>query len=284
MTRKQLMLSLAVILLAGNLACAAAGPSLKSAVQPEPETRAAARVPDVVDPATGMELVFVKGGCFVMGSAAGAPGGREEKPAHEVCVGDMYLGKFEVTQGQWAAVMGGNPSFNASCGVRCPVDSVSWLDAQEFIGKLNAAAGSATLPPGRYRLPTEAEWEYAARSGGKNEKWAGGDVFDAVAWHLWNAKSTQPVGLKAPNGLGLHDMSGNVWEWTADWYDAAYYSSSPRDNPTGPAVGEYRVLRGGSVVNEAFDLRATYRNYLPPDHRGARKGFRVARDAPGQPR
>jgi formylglycine-generating enzyme required for sulfatase activity len=180
--------------------------------------------------------------------------------------------------------MGSNPSQHAACGEACPVEMVSWNDAQEFLARLNAKGG-AQGPPGPYRLPTEAEWEYAARSGGKHEKYAGTtDDVGSVAWFLWNTEVTQPVGQKAPNGLGLHDMTGNVWEWTADWYSETAYAGSLRKNPVGPAAGERRVLRGGSYANEAYDVRATYRNYLPPDYRGAGKGLRVVKAPPPQPK
>jgi formylglycine-generating enzyme required for sulfatase activity len=231
------------------------------------------------------ELVRVKGGCFRMGNPLPI-GGPEEKPVHEVCVDDFYIGKLEVTQGQWKRVMGDNPSSDPDCGADCPVDGVSWDDVQVFLGRLNAASGGPSA--GTYRLPSEAEWEYAARSGGKDERFSGraDDDLASVAWHAESEdfRGMRPVGLKAPNGLGLHDMTGNVWEWTNDWYASGYYSSSPRDNPPGPSSGEARVLRGGGFRNDAFDLRTTYRNYLPPGYRGAGKGFRVARTAPAQAR
>lgn len=142
--------------------------------------------------------------------------------------------------------MGSNPSHFSSCGDKCPVESVSWNDAQDFISRLNSRTGK------RYRMPTEAEWEYAARSGGKREKYAGGNDVDAVAWYGSNSGSrTHPVGQKQPNGLGLYDMSGNVWEWCQDWYGGSYYNQSSRDNPGGPSSGSSRVIRGGGWVNAA---------------------------------
>jgi len=237
------------------------------------------------DPVIGMEMVYVEGGCYRMGNAlAGGPA--EEKPAHEVCVDDFHIGRYEVTQGQWRAVMGGLPSTHPNCGDDCPVGMVSWNDVQDFIGRLNRAGGGARAASGTYRLPTEAEWEYAARSGGRDGDADGGDV-DRAAWYFQNSQDAgsgrtgvQPVGLKAPNALGIHDMAGNVWEWTNDWYGASYYSSSPRANPTGPGSGTRRVLRGGGYGNSAFDLRASYRNHLPPDHRSDSKGFRLLRTVP----
>jgi formylglycine-generating enzyme required for sulfatase activity len=225
-----------------------------------------------------VEMVFVKGGCFEMGTPLGPPGGPEEKPAHEVCVSDFHIGKFEVTQAQWRAVMGNNPSTNQDCGDDCPVETVSWDDAQKFIARLNARTrGEREGTPGQYRLPTEAEWEYAARSGGKAQKYAGrSDDVGSVGWYAWNSSGIHSVGTKAPNGLGLHDMTGNVWEWTSDWYGSSYYASSPRQDPTGPATGDRRVTRGGSYGNDLFDLRTSYRNFLPPGYRGPSKGFRLA--------
>jgi formylglycine-generating enzyme required for sulfatase activity len=190
----------------------------------------AEKLPDkaFTDPTTGMEFVLVPGGCYWMGDTFG-DGSGDEKPVHEMCVDDFYMGKYEVTQGQYQKITGGNPSHFK--GSDRPVDQVSWNDTQDYIRKLNQRSGKA------YRLPTEAEWEYAARSGGKREKYAGGGNVDAVAWYSDNSGSqTHPVGQKRPNGLGLFDMSGNVWEWCEAWFD----------NPQGPSGDSNRVLRGGS--------------------------------------
>ncbi len=223
------------------------------------------------DPSTGMEFVFVKGGCYQMGDTFG-DGASDEKPVHEVCVNDFYMGKYEVTQGQWKAVMGNNPSYFKDCGDNCPVESVSWNDIQEFISKLNNKTGK------NYKLPTEAEWEYAARSGGKSEKYSGGNDIDSVAWYGSNSgNKTHPVGQKAANGLGLYDMSGNVWQWVQDWYDGRYYNNSPRNNPAGPNSGQYRALRGGSWFNVAGGSRTANRISLNPDFRDNSYGFRLAR-------
>lgn len=225
-----------------------------------------------VDLAAGMEFVPVKGGCYSMGDTFG-DGDKDEKPVHEVCVADFSIGKFEVTQGQWERVMGSNPSANKQCGADCPVDSVSWSMVQEFIARLNSATGK------RFRLPTEAEWEYAARSGGKAEKWAGtGDeaVLGEFAWYDKNsALVTHRVGLRKANGLGLHDMSGNVAEWCQDWYGEAYYEVSPRDNPPGPGSGEKRVLRGGSWVYDSGVARAAKRSADGPAEWDSNYGFRL---------
>jgi formylglycine-generating enzyme required for sulfatase activity len=222
------------------------------------------------DSATGMQMVFVKGGCYQMGDTFG-DGYANEKPVHEVCVNDFYIGKYEVTQGQWQRIMGNNPSYYKNCGDNCPVEQVSWNDIQQFIQRLNNQSGK------QYRLPTEAEWEYAARSGGKSEKYAGGNDVDAVAWYDGNSgRETHPVGQKQPNGLGLYDMSGNVWEWCSDWYGEKYYGQSFRDNPDGPSSGSYRVLRGGSWNGEPRGGRVAYRVRYNPGGRYGSHGFRLA--------
>jgi formylglycine-generating enzyme required for sulfatase activity len=234
----------------------------------------------LADPTAGIELVHVRGGCFQMGDVF-AEGEPEEAPVHEVCVGDFEIGRYEVTQGEWKALMGSNPSRDPAChDDRCPVESVSYDEVQEFIRRLNARTGGA-----RWRLPTEAEWEYAARSGGQRERYSGGDGVDRVAWYAENSgRRNHPVGGKAPNGLGLHDMSGNVWEWTGDWYADDYYSRSPRDNPTGPErpsrANVDRVIRGGCKTGEADNTRTSRRSYgykRSSSDRSDKIGFRVVR-------
>lgn len=218
-------------------------------------------------------MVFVKGGCFEMGDTFG-DADRAEKPAHTVCVGDFYIGKYEVTQKQWTEVMGANPSRFKGCG-DCPVERVSWYDAQRFINRLGKNDGN------KYRLPTEAEWEYAARSGGKKEKYSGMSSDNSLgryAWYYGNADhKTHPVGKKKPNGLGLYDMTGNVWEWTTDWFDENYYKSSPVNNPQGAPRGAYRVLRGGAWSNYRWYTRASIRDGFNPRVRYAYYGFRLVR-------
>ena len=180
------------------------------------------------------------------------------------------MGKYEVTQAQWKAVMGSNPS--RFKGDNLPVENVSWDDVQAFIRKLNQLTGK------RYRLPTEAEWEYAARGGNKSRgyKYAGGNNIDEVAWYDGNSgERTHPVGKKRPNELGLYDMSGNVWEWCSDWYDEDYYGNSPQNNPQGPASGSSRVFRGGSWLNYAILCRSASRYYSTPDSRYGLIGFRL---------
>ena len=220
-------------------------------------------------------LVLVKGGCFPMGDTFG-DGGLDEKPVHQVCVDDFYLGKYEVTQEEWLAVMGSNPS-RFKEGGRYPVDSVSWNDAEEFVLRLRKFSGL------NWRLPTEAEWEFAARSGGKNQRFAGTDTesnLDDYAWHDGNSgMKTHPVGEKKPNGLGLYDMSGNVWEWVHDRYDRDYYRQSPADNPKGDPFGVNRIVKGGSAQAARGFLRLSYRDYLAPETRGACFGLRLALSA-----
>ncbi|MCW5201932.1 SUMF1/EgtB/PvdO family nonheme iron enzyme [Desulfobulbus sp. US4] len=216
------------------------GPSVASqpkapVVSPGQASRPTPQQGDTIqDEPTGMELVYIPKGCFQMGSNEYDG----EKPVHEVCVDGFWMGKYEVTQGQWKNIMGDNPA-NFQKGDDYPVEQVSWEDAQKFITQLKKRSGK------EYRLPTEAEWEYAARAK-SSYKYSGGDDLNAVAWYDGNSgDSTHPVGQKKANAFGLHDMSGNVWEWCADWYGEKYYASSPKNNPTGPDSGAARVLRGG---------------------------------------
>ncbi len=209
-------------------------------------------------------MVFVKGGCFQMGDQFG-DGDSDEKPVHEVCLDDFYIDKTEVTQRAYRQQTGKSPS--RFKGDDRPVELVSWHDAKAYCQK----AGK--------RLPTEAEWEYAARSGGKKEKYAGTSGSpDAYAWYDKNSgKKTHPVAQKKPNGLGLYDMSGNVWEWVSDWYDKSYYASSPRNNPKGLSSGSYRVWRGGSWdFYYDHNIRASDRVRRNPFNRLNYGGFRCA--------
>lgn len=216
----------------------------------------------------GITMVSIAGGCFQMGDTHGG-GFSDEKPLHEVCVSDFAIGTYEVTQGEWRRVMGKNPSHFSSCGDDCPVENVSWDDVQKFIKKLNRSTG------GSFRLPTEAEWEYAARSGGREEKYSGGDDADAVAWYEGNSGGTpHPVGQKQANGLGIHDMSGNVWEWVSDWYGG--YGTERQQAPAGPATGSFRVYRGGGWSLDLWSIRTTNRAYSVPGKRVINLGFRLA--------
>jgi formylglycine-generating enzyme required for sulfatase activity len=220
------------------------------------------------DPFEG-QMVFVQGGSFMMGSNEGSD---VEKPVHKVTLSDFYIGKFQVTQAQWKAIMGDNPS--AFIGDDHLVEKVSWNDVQEFIKKLNEKTGQ------KYRLPTEAEWEYAALGGQKSRgfKYAGSDNLNEVAWYDENSGSkTHPVGQKKPNELGLYDMSGNVYEWCADWYGSDYYKNSPKNNPTGPVNGSSRVMRGGSWYSRADRCRVSSRGSCTPDFRCYFIGFRLLR-------
>jgi len=225
------------------------------------------------DPETGMEFVLVKGGCYQMGDTFG-DGESDEKPVHEVCVGDFYIGKFAVNQGQWKIVLGYNPSAFGRCGDTCSVEEVSWFDAQEFISILNERTGRT------YRLPTEAEWEYAARSGGKNEKYAGtsnDSELGDYAWYSANSGGqTHPEGQKEPNGLGIYDMTGNVWEWVQDTYSSDAYAFHSRNNPLYAGSGAFLVSRGGCWGNDPEDVRAARRYALTPGSKDNGTGFRLA--------
>ncbi|MCX6279544.1 MAG: bifunctional serine/threonine-protein kinase/formylglycine-generating enzyme family protein [Bacteroidetes bacterium] len=223
--------------------------------------------PDSTD--INFEMVFVNGGSFYRGSNDGEA---DEKPVHLVMLGDFYIGKYEVTQKQWREVMGNNPSNFSGCD-DCPVENVSWDDVQEFIQKLNQKTGKS------YRLPTEAEWEYAARGGNKSSGYiySGSNIVDDVAWYNEDSSSkTHPVGQKQPNDLCLYDMSGNVWEWCSDWYGSDYYQSSPTSNPQGPSSGSYRVYRGGSWFSQAACCIPGYRFRLTPGYHLNSLGFRLA--------
>lgn len=247
--------------------------NVQSAVSSVAVTTSAAAV--ITDITTGMTLLKVDGGTYTMGDTFG-DGFSAELPTHQVTIGDFYIGKYEVTQGEWQTVMTDNtsglsatPSYFSACGANCPVEQVSWDDIQIFISRLNALSGT------NYRLPTEAEWEYAARSGGLSEKYSGGSDINAVAWYSVNSGSTTHlVGQKQANGLGLYDMSGNVWEWVSDWYGT--YDSAAQTNPTGPTTGSDRVSRGGSFNHEAINIRASIRNIHTTVTRFPVLGFRLA--------
>ena len=216
------------------------------------------------------EMVYVEGGTFTMGATAeqGDDADDDEKPTHKVTIGNYVIGKFEVTQALWTAVMGDNPSYFK--GDNYPVECVSWNDCQEFLQKLNGLTGK------RFQLPTEAEWEYAARGGNKSKgyKYSGSNDIDEVAWYDGNSGSqTHPVGTKKPNELGIYDMSGNVWEWCNDWYGV--YTSTPANNPTGPSSGGCRVYRGGSWSSDARGCRVSNRYGDYPDGRSYDLGFRL---------
>ena len=207
-----------------------------------------------------MELMLIRPGSFMMGDEKGD---NEEKPVHKVTISKpFYIGKFEVTQEQWEAVIGSNPS--RFKGAKNPVDRVSWEACQAFIKKLNEKFGGSGVAFG---LPTEAQWEYACRAGSAARYGFGDRKADLVkyGWFEENAGGkTHPVGEKKPNAWGLHDMHGNVWEWCADWYDGNYYKESPVIDPTGPTAVTSRVLRGGSWSDPAPYCRSSCRYCLPP--------------------
>lgn len=233
-------------------------------------TASAADPGRIVEPVTGMELVRIPAGAFEMGDLFG-DGWDNETPPLAVQVEAFYLGRTPVTQAQWEAVMGSNPSLYQRGGAH-PVEQVSWADVNEFLDRLNAASSGST----RFRLPGEAEWEYAARSGGKKELYAGGDRIDLVAWTAETSQgSTRPVGQKQPNGLGLYDMSGNVWEWCRDVYVPNAAAGAARK--PGGAITE-RVIRGGSWSLDDWSARCSRRFGFPEDYFGAGLGFRVAAD------
>ncbi len=224
----------------------------------------------------GLDLVWVESGSFQMGTPTG--GDSDERPVRTVGITRGYwMGKTEVTQGQWRSIMGDNPSHFK--GDDLPVESVSWDRCVEFCRKLTERERRAgRLPDGYvYRLPTEAEWEYAARGGvrGRNTTYAGSDDLNAVAWHDGNSQNrTQRVGTRAANELGLHDMSGNVWEWVQDWYQDSYSGLATTD-PTGPANGSLHVVRGGSWNYTAADCRVAARSWVRPSNTYSNLGFRV---------
>ena len=217
-----------------------------------------------------IEMVKVEAGSFNMGATPEMRSPyKDEKPAHRVTMtNDYYIGKYEVTQALWQAVMGSNPSHFK--GDALPVEQVSWKDCQKFITKLNRLTGK------NFRLPTEAEWEYAARGGNKSRgyRYSGSNTIDDVAWYENDALSqTHPVGTKQPNELEIYDMTGNVMEWCQDWYGS--YSSSPQVNPTGAASGSYRVVRGGGWSDSARDCRTSDRDFISPGGRSSDLGLRL---------
>ena len=217
------------------------------------------------------KMIKVEGGTFTMGGTAeqGSDAYYYEKPTHRVTLSSYYIGETEVTQALWQAVMGNNPS-NWK-GSNLPVEQVSWEDCQNFVRELNRMTGK------NFRLPTEAEWEFAARGGNKSTgcKYSGSNAIDNVAWCGSNSElKTHDVKTKSPNELGIYDMSGNAWEWCQDW--KGDYSSYPQTNPTGPSSGLNRVNRGGCWGNYANGCRSSYRFSFTPSYRGSNLGLRLA--------
>lgn len=242
--------------------------------QPQPQPQPPPLAPKTWRSSIGMEFVRIEAGTFQMG-ANDREANDDEKPVHTVRISQpFYLGTYEVTQAQWQAVMGSNPS--ASKGDTLPVEQVSWDDAQEFLRRLNARERGVT-----YRLPTEAEWEYAARAESTG-RWSFGDDASRLGQYAWYGDNaggrTHPVGQKQPNAWGLYDMHGNVWEWVQDWYGD--YTSGTAVDPTGPTSGAYRVYRGGGWLFGARDCRSAHRLIGAPGDRYVSLGLRLLRVAP----
>ena len=280
----------------------------KSAAEPEVQNSH-----NFTEVTTGIQFVAIEGGCFSMGDAFG-DGEKDEKPLHKACLSDFAISKYDITVGQFRrfvesthyrteAEKGGgcfvligndwkkrdssdwkSPGFKQSD--QHPVTCVNWLDAQAFVSWMN------TLGSRRYRLSTEAEWEYAARSGGKKERFAGfsdkahlfkyANFCDSNCETSWNTAAqndgyngTSPVGYYRPNALGLYDMTGNLWQWVSDWYSERYYSNSPVENPKGALTGTERVVRGGSWLSIPDDARAADRNSCIPGYSAFDIGFRL---------
>jgi formylglycine-generating enzyme required for sulfatase activity len=241
-----------------------------------------------------VEMVFVNGGTFQMGDVWDL-GQSDEKPVHSVTLDDFYISKYEVSQSFYLEIMGTNPSYFV--GDSLPVEQVTWYNAVEFCNKLSDTTGleevytisqlgvTVDFTKNGYRLPTEAEWEYAARSGGgDDQKWSGTNNEDSLGVYAWyslnSGDATHPVGTKKPNDLNIYDMCGNVGEWCGDWY--ASYSSESQTNPTGPLVGDYfyRTTRGKSWSNisTAYRCRVSYRGWSHPAYVANYCGIRLARN------
>lgn len=227
-----------------------------------------------------VDMVFVEGGTFTMGATDGW-GYEDEKPIHEVTLSPFYISRYEVTQQLWFAVMGENPS-TVLCD-SMPVNNISWNDCQTFIARLNESTGKS------YRLPTEAEWEFAARGAnygnnkslGSGYQFAGGysyiDDLDEYVWYQDNAEeSIHKIGTKKPNELGLYDMSGNVCEYVNDFFSLTSYTEASQENPTGVTDGEFRVFRGGSYIRPAWQVRLANRYGINPSERCEECGLRLA--------
>jgi formylglycine-generating enzyme required for sulfatase activity len=230
----------------------------------------------------GMTFILLPAGTFIMGSPEEELGrDSNEGPQHQVTLSQpFYMQQTEVTQAQWEAVMGSNPSSFSGCPT-CPVESVSWHDVQSYIAQMNLRG------EGTYSLPTEAQWEYAARAGSTMAFYNGGITetgdgydpnLDAIGWYGYNSgDETLPVAQKTPNAWGLYDMSGHVREWCQDWRDDDYYSSNPATDPTGPSSGTFRVQRGGSFGSYAGNCRSANRGSAFPSYVFDSLGFRLVR-------
>ena len=233
------------------------------------------KMPDTTINSIGMELVLIPSGSFRMGGDKKLEQAEDhETPRHLVKISKAFLmGKYEVTQAQWSEMMNNNPS-EFKDDIR-PVERVSWNDVQVFIQRLNTQEET-----NKYRLPNEAEWEYAARAGSENSYGFGGDanILSQYAWYRKNSEGeTHPVGQLKPNAWGLYDMHGNVHEWCQDWFDRKYYSQSPSNAPLGPSSGLAKVLRGGDWGSDGWYCRCASRSLSSPDRRSNRLGFRLIR-------
>lgn len=217
-----------------------------------------------------IKMIAVEGGTFTMGAAANQTDEAfsVEKPAHEVTVTSFYISETEVTQELWEAIMNENPSINK--GDNLPVEAVTWDNCQTFITALNKLTGK------KFRLSTEAEWEYAARGGNKSKgyKFAGSNDIDQVAWYEENCESIQKVATKKANELGIYDMSGNVYEWCQDWFGE--YSANAQIDPKGPTTGDEKILRGGSALISARESRTSTRGHAVPSKKFRNVGLRLA--------
>lgn len=253
-----------------NLICRQCGERLPPESDTCPRCRATPAVDKPwVDTICGIEMIYIPGGCFEMGDPFDE-GIENEKPLHEVRLDAFFIGRTPVTQVQWLSLMDDNPS--SFHGSHYPVEQVTFDDAMAFARKLSRAHHDSF----RFSLPTEAQWEFAARSGGKSERYAGGNDIDALAWYEANSQgSTHPVGGKAPNGLGLHDMSGNVWEWCLDSFDPEAYATHAGQNPQVDRPGADRVIRGGSWSLDSWSARCARRFNFRADAFGPGLGFRL---------
>ncbi|RIZ68931.1 MAG: formylglycine-generating enzyme family protein [Methylococcales bacterium] len=223
---------------------------------------------------SGILFVKINAGCFLMGKDTDLKESSPvEQPQHKVCISHpYYLSETEITQNQWESIMGSNPSKSKS--LYKPVERVSWNDAQEFIQRLNAKEGGRS-----FRLPSEAEWEYAARAGSKDLYSFGSKSKDLSDYGWYGDEgyggASHQVALKKPNSWGLYDMHGNVWEWVQDWYGSDYYAMSPENDPRGPDSGQYKSYRGGSWVGKAVNLRSSLRYSGLPSMRTSDIGIRL---------
>lgn len=216
-----------------------------------------------------LEMIFIRGGKYVSMGDTWGDGDKDEEPVHEVILDNFMIGKFQITQTQWLTLMGTNPSKFKKNNLNAPVENVTWNDAQAFIEKLTEYSQL------QFRLPTETEWEYAARGRSKIQKYAGNKTIQDSIWFKDNSNNkTHPVGKKDANIFGIYDMSGNVCEWVNDWY--APYSIESQNNPTGPSTGQSKILRGGSWNLDYWFARVCARMSAPPETLSNEIGFRIA--------